>query len=109
MISLSNWNDINSLKIGDEINFANKKNYKINSKDIDQDIGGIRIILTLHNGKEVIINHLGEASGDLGVFNLSDDKLKKISSGGKRKTLRRHYKKSNYRKSKAKKTRRRYK
>jgi len=85
MISLSNWNDINSLKIGDEINFANKKNYKINSKDIDQDVGGIRIILTLHNGKEVVINHLGEASGDLGEFNLSDNKLKKISSGGKRK------------------------
>ena len=90
MTALMKWNDIIALNVGDKINYENKKTkknktYIIESKDSDQDIGGIRIILTLNNDKELIINHLGEVSGDLGEFNLSDNKLKKISSGGKRK------------------------
>ena len=108
MSVLTNWNDVIALNPGDKINFENKT-FKIDSKDIDEDRGGIRIIFTLNNDEEVIINHLGEVTSHLGDFNLSDNKLKKISGGGKRKTLRKHYKKSNYKRKKQKTTRRHYK
>lgn len=100
MSLLSNWNDVNALNIGDRINFANKRKYKIESKSIDRDYGGIRVILTLNTDKEVIINHLGEVSGDLGEFMLSDNKLQRVTSGGKRKsrTHRKRSKNSTYKK-----------
>ena len=112
MSLLTSWNDLNALNIGDKINYENKKTkknktYIIESKDSDQDIGGIRIVFRLNNGKELIINHRGDVSGDLGEFVLSDNRLKRVSSGGKRKT-RRHLKRSNKRKCR-KSTRRRYK
>lgn len=101
MSMINNWNDVNTLKNGDKISYNNKQ-YTIESKDIDQDYSGMRIILTLNKDKEVIINHLGNVSGDFGDFDLSDNKLVKISNGGKRKTRR-------HRKRRTKKTLRRYK
>jgi hypothetical protein len=101
MSIINNWNDVNTLKNGDKISCKNKQ-YTIDSKDVDQDYSGTRIILTLNKDKELIINHLGDISGDFGDFNLSDNKLVKISNGGKRKTRR-------HRKRRTKKTRRRYK
>jgi hypothetical protein len=112
MTALTGWNDLNALNIGDKINYENKKTkknktYIIESKDIDQDIGGIRIVFRLNNDKELIINHRGDVSGDLGKFMLSDNRLKRVSSGGKRR-LRTQRKRSNKRKGR-KSTRRSYK
>ena len=90
MSIINNWNDVNALKTGDKISYKDKE-YTIESKDIDRDGGGIRVILTLKNKnkyKQLIINHLGEISGDFNDSNLSKNKLKKITSGGKRKTRR---------------------
>ena len=108
MSIINNWNDVNALKSRDKISYKDKE-YIIQSKDIDHDQHGIRIILTLKNknkdkdkDKELIINHLGEIGGDFNDSNLSKNKLKKISSGGKRKTRR-------HRKTRAKKTRRYHK
>jgi hypothetical protein len=100
MTALTNWNDVNTLNVGDEINFADKKQFKIVSKDIDRDPGGIRVVFTLNNNRELIINHRGDVSGDLGEFNLSDNKLKRVVSGGKRRSRRSrtHRKRSNKRK-----------
>jgi hypothetical protein len=105
MTALTNWNDVNTLNVGDEINFADKKQFKIVSKDIDRDPGGIRVVFTLNNNRELIINHRGEVSGNLGEFMLSDNKLKRVVSGGKRRS-RTYRKRSN--KRKRRKTTRRY-
>jgi len=104
MSIINKWNDVNALKTGDKISYKDKE-YTIKSKDIDRDGGGTRVILTLKNknkDKELIINHLGEIGGDFKNSNLSKNNLKKITSGGKRKTRR-------HRKTRAKKTRRYHK
>jgi site-specific DNA-adenine methylase len=113
MSILTDWNDVSKLKNGDKISYKDIP-YTITNKSYDQDYGGADYTFTItddnNNKLYIVINHLGDISFGKSNSNLSENELKKIESGGRRK--RRNKTKRNItrnRRRRAKKTRRYYK
>jgi hypothetical protein len=114
MSILTSWNDIIKLKNGDKISYKDIL-YTITNKSYDQDYGGADYTFTIiddnNNKSYIVINHLGDIKFGKSSSNLSENELKKIESGGRRRKNKRKTKRNTMRnrRRRAKKTRRHHK